>query len=156
MVEEDYRVIVINDTTMKVFRDGRIMVRGKYRKFTPNYAGYLSVNIGRTMIKVHKIVALTYLGERPEGLVIDHINGLNQDNSCDNLQYITHKENIRKRLIMKGRPVKGYTPTKSGKYKVCLTVDYNPIYLGTYITEEEARKVYVDAKLKYHNIQFEN
>ena len=51
-----------------------------------------------------------------------------------------------------GRNIKGYTLTKNGTYKARITVDNKKIYLGYYDTEEEARKAYIDAKLKYHNI----
>ena len=34
-----------------------------------------------------------------------------------------------------------------------IKIDYKSFNLGTYATEEEARQAYVDAKLKYHNVQ---
>ncbi len=43
---------------------------------------------------VHQLVAETYLGERPDGLVIDHIDRDRHNNSADNLRYVTQQENI--------------------------------------------------------------
>ena len=45
---------------------------------------------------VHHIVSETFLGKRNDGYVVDHINGNKEDNSIENLQYITNKENISK------------------------------------------------------------
>jgi hypothetical protein len=49
--------------------------------------------------------------------------------------------------------VKGYHLNKNGKYEAYIKVDYKAFNLGTYDTEAEARQVYVDAKLKYHNVK---
>ncbi|MBA2480460.1 MAG: HNH endonuclease [Planctomycetes bacterium] len=46
-------------------------------------------------IKVHRVVALTFLGSRPDGHQINHISGDKTDNSVANLEYVTCAENIR-------------------------------------------------------------
>jgi hypothetical protein len=56
--------------------------------------GYLGIDIMKT-IKVHKLVALHFLGERPEGLQIDHIDRNKTNNHIDNLRYVSCKENCR-------------------------------------------------------------
>ena len=45
---------------------------------------------------MHCIAAKAFIGERPDGLVVDHINGCNCDNRAENLQYLTFGDNIRK------------------------------------------------------------
>lgn len=37
----------------------------------------------------------TYIGERPDGLQINHIDGNKQNNSVDNLEYVTQSENLK-------------------------------------------------------------
>lgn len=51
--------------------------------------------------KVHRLVYENFVGAAPyinDGTyyVIDHINGDKTDNRLENLQYITHKENIQR------------------------------------------------------------
>lgn len=41
----------------------------------------------------HKLVALAFHGERPEGTVINHKNGKRADSRPGNLEYITSREN---------------------------------------------------------------
>lgn len=49
---------------------------------------------------VHRIVASCFIGPRPEGLVIDHVDGNKLNNSSDNLEYVTSKENTRRAYAM--------------------------------------------------------
>jgi len=170
MEDEDYRVMVLNDTTIKVFRDGRIHTLYQYkdgrerwtdRLFRLSHNGYPRVSFGpKNNHKdhfVHNVIALCYLGEKPQGYQTDHINSIKTDNRVENLQYITQQQNTQKRKTMNGRNVKGYRLTKNGKkYQARITVDYNKtINLGTYDTEEEARQAYIGGKLKYHNIKLD-
>ena len=170
MEDEDYRVMVLNDSTIKVFRDGRIHSLFQYkdgrekwtdRAFVLNN-GYPCVFMGSIKNKrkrvnhyVHNVIALCYLGEKPQGYQTDHINSIRTDNRLENLQYITPQQNYQKRKMMNGRNIKGYSLTKNGKYVAKITVDYKAFHLGSYHTEEEARQSYTDAKLKYHNIKLD-
>jgi hypothetical protein len=166
MEDEDYRVMVLNDTTIKVFRDGRIHTLFQYKdgrekwKVKPFslHNGYPFVSFGSRKNKsahhlVHNVITLCYLGEKPQGYQTDHINSIRTDNRVENLQYITPQQNMQKRKTMNGRNVKGYYLTKYGTYRAKIKVDNKVFYLGSYHTEEEARKAYIDAKLKYHNIK---
>jgi len=167
MEDEDYRIMVLNDSTIKVFRDGRIHTLFKYKdgreKWTDRvlrlHKGYLRVYIGsRKNHKewcVHNIITLCYLGEKPQGYQTDHINSIRTDNRLENLQYITQQQNTQKRKTMNGRNVKGYTLTKYGTYTAQIKVDYKSFNLGSYHTEEEARQAYIGGKLKYHNIKLD-
>ena len=157
MENEDYRIMVLNDTTMKVFRDGRIISYNNHLKKWKDLKysdsnGYYRCNVGYKTYLVHNIISLCYLGDKPNGYQTDHINGVRTDNSLENLRYLTITQNTRERKTMNGRPIKGYSITKHGKFMVLIKIDYKAFNLGTYDTEEEARKVYVDAKLKYHNV----
>lgn len=76
---------------------GRVRRKGKIDCLKINYqstGGYGRVSIGKSMA-VHKIVALTFNGDRPQGLDINHIDGNKKNNNADNLQYVTRSENCR-------------------------------------------------------------
>lgn len=51
--------------------------------------------------RVHMLMALTWLGERPEGMVIDHLNGNILDWSADNLEYVTPDENRKRAKLLR-------------------------------------------------------
>ena len=69
-----------------------------------NWNGYLGVYLtsdsGKPrLIAVHRLVALTFLGNPPPNTEVDHINSIRSDNRVENLQYLTHKENCQKKAI---------------------------------------------------------
>ena len=60
--------------------------------------GYLRVGLvneeGKKNVSVAKLVAQAFIGERPEGYQIDHIDGNKQNNHVSNLEYVTPSENM--------------------------------------------------------------
>jgi hypothetical protein len=46
-------------------------------------------------LRVHRIVAAAFIGPRPNGYEVNHLNGIRSDNRADNLQYCTSSENKR-------------------------------------------------------------
>ena len=73
--------------------------RGRILTCSPDQKGYLLFRAclpdgrHRTM-RVHRAVALAFLGPRPAGYQINHKSGNKLDNSVSNLEYITCRENI--------------------------------------------------------------
>lgn len=61
-------------------------------------SGYYSVNLstGEKIIskKIHVLVALTFLGERPDGYDIRHKDGNKLNNALSNIEYGTRSENM--------------------------------------------------------------
>lgn len=90
-----------------------------------NGKGYLHVGLSsgksRTVV-VHKLVANAFLGERPEGYVINHIDGNKENNAALNLEWCTytynnvHALNSRLRVIPKGKdhPLFGRVGVRKG------------------------------------------
>lgn len=57
---------------------------------------------GQTTIKVHRAVAMAFLPQ-PFGMNdVDHINNDKSDNRAENLQWLTHRQNIVKMFRQKG------------------------------------------------------
>jgi hypothetical protein len=72
---------------------------GKVLKTKPSGKGYRSVNLSANNVistkYVHTLVAQAFIGDRPEGLHINHIDGNKLNNCVDNLEYCSPKDNAR-------------------------------------------------------------
>lgn len=54
---------------------------------------WLTIDGVRRIHAVRKLVALTFLGERPPKMQINHKNGTRNDDCVDNLEYLTSRAN---------------------------------------------------------------
>ena len=63
----------------------------------------------------HKLVALAWLGPRPEGTEIDHLNGNKLDWSVDNLEYVTPAENRKRARLLRVLRSIGRDPRKMSR-----------------------------------------
>ena len=72
--------------------------KGFVLKQQSNLKGYaiLSIHVGpaRVNVRVASMVAEAFIGPRPEGLHVAHLNGQKTDNRAENLAYVTPHENI--------------------------------------------------------------
>jgi hydroxyacyl-ACP dehydratase HTD2-like protein with hotdog domain len=50
--------------------------------------------------KIHRLVALSFIGPCPVGKEVNHKNGIKTDNRVENLEYVTRKENMKHRVRM--------------------------------------------------------
>lgn len=95
-------------------------------------------------LKVHKLVAITFLNHKPNGyvLVIDHIDNNKTNNKLENLQIITQRENASK--DRKG--TSKYTGVSwnkiHNKWESYITINKKRKFLGYYVNELEASEVY--------------
>lgn len=81
------RLIVCKNGAIKPYK-GRVL--------TPyiNSAGYFSIRLGKAYpTMVHTLVALTFIGERPENYQICHYDNNKLNNAPSNLRYATPTEN---------------------------------------------------------------
>lgn len=75
--------------------------KGKgYKVLAISDSGYKILSTDNKTYYVHRLVWETYNGEIPEGMWINHINGVKTDNSLDNLELVTPKENYRHAMAM--------------------------------------------------------
>ena len=87
------------DPRYLVYTDGTIVgQRGCILKPAPVTGGYLTVNIAGKTRKVAHIVAETWLGPRPNGYQVAHLDGNNKNNNASNLKYVTRSENERHKV----------------------------------------------------------
>ena len=68
--------------------------------------GYYTVAPFQKTTLVHRLITLTFLGERPINSVIDHIDGDYLNNNINNLRYVTQKENVHNAMRL-GKTLNG-------------------------------------------------
>lgn len=81
---------------------------GKILTQNHNNAGYCILQVTKdnnknTAITVSRLVALTWLPNKDELSDVDHINGDLDDNCVDNLQWLSHPDNLRRRAVKGGK-----------------------------------------------------
>lgn len=73
---------------------------GKVKELSPggNSRGYLIVSLYKEckckQFLVHRLVVESFIGEIPEGLIVNHKDENKQNNNVDNLEIVTQKYNL--------------------------------------------------------------
>lgn len=115
-------------------------------------SGYLDVQVHDRYYSVHRVVMLMCYGFYGEGLEVDHINHVRNDNRLFNLRFVTHGENTRNQSLSSKNTsgVTGVSFLKARKkYRAQIKVDRENIYLGIFETLEEAAAARAEANLKF-------
>lgn len=75
------------------------IVAGQTMKPSRKINGYMQITFcdnGRNSTQtIHATVAAAFLGRRPNGMQVNHIDGDKLNNAASNLEYVTAKENVR-------------------------------------------------------------
>jgi hypothetical protein len=110
-----------------------------------NNLGYILIRIDGKIYLAHRLAWLYTHGSFPLNC-IDHINQIKDDNRICNLRDVTVSENMQNQA-----KVLGYTKNGS-KYKATIRINNILHQLGSYITEEQARQAYLNAKKILHTV----
>ena len=123
----------------RVYRQNYYFIsKGKFLKFREASQGrfYVDLHMNKKIKRcyVHSLVTLAFIGERPKGYSVCHINGDNQDNRITNLKYDTPRQNQI--------DVYRYGKTHgNSKLSVEQVLEIRALYkTGEYTTRELARK----------------
>jgi len=99
-VSENGRVRSVDRTVVQRSRWGQQIrcFRGKELRLNKSSNGYIFVSLSRPgnrpkSLLVHRLVALTFLGEPAAGEEVCHINGVRADNRASNLRWGTRSSN---------------------------------------------------------------
>ena len=142
--------------------DGRIdrvfSPSGKRRENSgyPNANGYIYLYHQGKYRKVHQLIWEHVHGEIPDGLFIDHINGVRSDNRICNLRLATRQQNGENRQKLAKNNTSGFRGVSliksSGKWIAGIKINGVRVHLGRFQTKEEAYKAYCDAAAKLHSL----
>jgi len=133
--------ITCNINTGKIYGiDGNIITR-KHKQ------GYITIGVRGDDKKSFNILGhqfVYYCAYNKIVELIDHINGIKDDNRIINLREGNDGLNHQNRL-----DVKGYRKV-GNRYQSRIKINRKEIYLGSFLTIEEAQEAYIDAKKIYH------
>ena len=135
----------------------RMVSNGRVKKDTilkPVYqsTGYYHVTLFKDkkpkQISIHRIVAINFLGLNTSNskLVVDHIDNNKLNNSVNNLQLISNRENVTKDIKFAGVNFR----KDNKKWTARIVIDGCRKYLGQFQTKEKAILAY-NSKLKEIN-----
>ncbi len=89
----------------------RKYTRGGILKPIPNKLGYCLVSLARNgtsrRFQVHRLVMRAFVGDCPQGMVVNHLNGKPGDNRLENLEYCTQSQNVLYSYRVLGRDSRG-------------------------------------------------
>ena len=99
---EEWKDIIGYEGLYEISNTGKVKSRKvdelKGSRDGKNKSGYERISLSKEGIiskyKIHILVALYFIGERPEGYVINHIDGDKINNNVDNLEYVTTSRNL--------------------------------------------------------------
>jgi|688.fasta_scaffold874572_1 hypothetical protein len=84
-----------NGTVIKVFKKAK----NKKMSCRKDRAGYLTVRLtgnGKTVTKfLHRLIAETFIKNPNNYSFVNHINGIKTDNRIENLEWVSHSQNIK-------------------------------------------------------------
>lgn len=109
-------------------------------------AGYRHTRVNGTHKLLHRIIWEHVNGPIPEGMYIDHINGVKDDNRISNLRLVTPMQNAQNRPTTKG--VSWCKRTQ--KWLAQIGHNGKRINLGRFENLEDAQAAYAEAAAKYH------
>lgn len=111
-----------------------------------NFIGYsevgLSVNGKIRRYRIHNLVMLAFVGI-PNGLEVNHINGIRNDNRLENLEYVTHRQNIihARDIIKTLNPPRGEA-SKSSKLTNEQVREIRKLYIPYVMGMQRLAKIY--------------
>lgn len=122
-----------------------------------NGRGYVRVSLKGKLYVAHRIIWELINGEIPEGMEIDHINSVPDDNRIENLRLVTHVENCRnqKQQCNNNSGITGVSWHKaSGKWLAFIHKKEKKIYLGCFdcIEDAAAERRRAEKRLGFHDM----
>lgn len=105
--------------TYTVFEDGKIIgPSGKELTWRYDKDGYPIVSVAGRSVGVHRLVAMAFVPNLHNYNEVDHIDGNKKNPSADNLEWVSHQENVRRAAARGSYSGERNSHAKLNKYEV--------------------------------------
>ncbi|QHQ14530.1 hypothetical protein GMW39_00715 [Pectobacterium parmentieri] len=118
-----------------------------------NRDGYIQISIRNVSYRAHRLAWLFVNNEDPGELIIDHINGVRNDNRINNLRKTTYSGNAHNKGCQKNNTSSGikgvHWNKRDRRFNASIHINKKHHYLGSFKTAEEAAMAVNAGFIKY-------
>lgn len=107
--------------------------------------GYVRVRYRRKIYFAAQLIYLHMRGNIPDGMEIDHINRIPNDNRWDNLRLVTRSQNKRNRVLCNKTGLTGVSKASPNRWTSCIKLGDRRRRLGLFTTPKQAHNAYLFA-----------
>lgn len=109
-------------------------------------SGYVLVSVNNSLLFAHRVVWKLHTRNDPDG-ILDHINGVKNDNKINNLRIATYAQNQQNKSVSNVHGKGVSYDSKRKKYQVQIRVNGVNVHLGRFNQVQDAKDAYRNAAI---------